>query len=177
MFTIERQQELARQPFLLALLALYDAEKNALRNAQNLSEAELYERIFHSYLKRELDKGDLPVRPDEREPLIEQRFRELSTIAIGMLNRGRRFITRQEVMADFNAAEVRRDPVEQGTSTGADDAVGQFFFLYRAQAQHGDAALEEGYEFIHATFGEFLAARIIARQLARAADVVRGAPQ
>lgn len=174
--TIERQQELARQPLLLALLALYDAENNALRNAQNLSEAELYERIFHSYLERELDKDNLPVRPDERKPLIEQRFRELSTIAIGMLNRGRRFITRQEVTVDFNAAEVHRDPAGPGTPTGADDAVGQFFFLYRAQAQDGDTALGEGYEFIHATFGEFLAARIIAKQLARAANVVRGAP-
>jgi len=175
--TIMRQLELARQPLLLALLALYDAENNALRNAQNLSEAGLYERIFHRYLERELDKDNLPERPDEREPLIEQRLRELSTIAIGMLNRGRRFITRQEVTADFNAAGVHRDPAEPSTPTGADDAVGQFFFLYRAQAQHHDAATGEGYEFIHATFGEFLAARIIAKQLARASDVVRDAPQ
>jgi hypothetical protein len=174
--TMMRQFDLARQPLLLALLALYDAEKNALRNAENLSQPELYERIFRRYLEREVEKGHLPIRRNEQTPLIEQRFRELSTIAIGMLNRGRRFITKQEVIDDFNSAGVRRDSTLRTESTSADDAVGQFFFLYRAQAQQQESVLNEGYEFIHATFGEFLAARIIAKQLARASDVVRGAP-
>lgn len=174
--TIMRQQHLARQPLLLALLALYDAEKNALRNAANLSQAELYERIFHRYLERELEKSDLPVRQSEQAPLIEQRFRELSTIAIGMLNRGRRFITRHELIEDFNATGMRRESPPHAGPTSADDAVGQFFFLYRAQALEEEAAPNEGYEFIHGTFGEFLAARIIAKQLARASEVVRGAP-
>jgi hypothetical protein len=173
--TIMRQHHLARQPLLLALLALYDAEQNALRNAANLSQAELYERIFHRYLEREVEKSVLPVRKTEQEALIEQRFRELSTIAIGMLNRGRRFITRHEVVEDFNAIEVSRTASDAGL-TNVDDAVGQFFFLYRAQALQEESVPVEGYEFIHGTFGEFLAARIIARQLARASEVVRDAP-
>ena len=173
--TIMRQHHLARQPLLLALLALYDAEQNALRNAANLSQAELYERIFHRYLEREVEKSVLPVRKTEQEPLIEQRFRELSTIAIGMLNRGRHFITRHEVIEDFNAIEVGRT-ASNAEPTSVDDAIGQFFFLYRAQALQEESVPVEGYEFIHGTFGEFLAARIIARQLARASEVVRDAP-
>ena len=174
--TLMRQFHLARQPLLLALLALYDAEKNALRDAVNLSQAQLYERIFHRYLERELEKADLPVRQSEQEQLIEQRFRELSTIAIGMLNRGRHFITRQEVIEDFHTTGVGRESSSHSELTSVDDAVGQFFFLYRAQALHEEAALSEGYEFIHATFEEFLAARIIAKQLARASEVVENAP-
>jgi type II secretory pathway predicted ATPase ExeA len=171
-----RQNHLARQPLLLALLALYDAESNALRDASNLSQAELYERIFHRYLERELEKSDLPARKGEQEQLIEQRFRELSTIAIGMMNRGRRFITRAEVIEDFSTTGIKRLSSVGTELTGADDAVGQFFFLYRAQALQDAATVGEGYEFIHATFGEFLAARIIARQLARASDVIDKAP-
>lgn len=172
--TISQHIDLARQPLLLALLALYDAEGNSLRNAGDLDQTELYERIFRRYLERELGKGGLPQRGREREQLIEQRFRELSTIAIGMLNRGRRFITRQEVEQDYAAKEIRRGP--SGRVLSADDAVGQFFFLYRAQAQHKDTALYEGYEFIHSTFGEFLSARILAQQLVRAAEIINAAP-
>jgi hypothetical protein len=173
--TIGRHAELARQPLLLALLALYDAEDNGLRTAGDISQPELYERIFRRYLERELEKHDLPVRIAERNQLIEQRFRELSTIATGMLNRGRRFVTRHEVDHDLAATGVRRDP-SSATPIRADYAVGQFFFLYRAQARHGESTFNEGYEFIHATFGEFLSARIIAYQLVRAAEVTRLAP-
>ncbi|MFI9593727.1 NACHT domain-containing protein [Nonomuraea sp. NPDC052265] len=173
--TMEEYAELARQPLLLALLALYDAEENGLRNAGDMSQPELYERVFRRYLERELEKHDLPARPAERDQLVEQRFRELSTIATGMLNRGRRFITRQEVDRDFETIGVRRNPASS-VMTRADDAVGQFFFLYRAQARHHESTLYEGYEFIHSTFGEFLSARIIARQLVRAAEIMRLAP-
>jgi hypothetical protein len=172
--SITRQHHLARQPLLLALLALYDAEQNALRNAENLSQAELYQRIFHRYLEREVEKIDLPVRKREQEPLIEQRFRELSTIAIGMLNRGERFITRHDLIEDFNASEIGRES-SHAEPTSVDDAVGQFFFLYRARAMEEETPIE-GYEFIHATFGEFLAARMIAKQLVRACDVIRDSP-
>ncbi|MFG1949332.1 NACHT domain-containing protein [Nonomuraea sp. NPDC048826] len=172
--TIARHIDLARQPLLLALLALYDAEGNSLRNAGDLDQTELYERIFRRYLERELEKGSMPQRKNEQAQLIEQRFRELSTIATGMLNRGRRFITRQEVDQDYAAKEIRRGRSER--VLGADDAVGQFFFLYRAQAQHRDTTFYEGYEFIHSTFGEFLSARILAQQLVRAAEIMNAAP-
>ena len=175
--TMNRYAELARQPLLLALLALYDAESNALRNAGELSQAQLYERLFKRYLEREVGKEELPVRPREQLRLVEQRLRELSTIAIGMLNRGRRFITRQELEGDYAAVRMTRDSTRDSHRIVAvDDAVGQFFFLYRAMAQHRGTTLYEGYEFIHSTFGEFLAARMIAHQLAQAARILQDAP-
>src|SRR5262249_16349332 len=100
----------------------------------------------------------------------------LSTIAIGMLNRSRRFITRSEVERDYIELNVSRADSGSRDVVRVDDAVGQFFFLYRAQAQHLDSTFYEGYEFIHSTFGEFLAARIIAHQLRRAADVLANCP-
>jgi hypothetical protein len=39
-------------------------------------------------------------------------------------------------------------------------AVGRFFFVHRSQAIVGDARLND-YEFLHATFGEYLVARLV----------------
>ncbi|GAA2376677.1 hypothetical protein [Dactylosporangium salmoneum] len=175
--SLGRYSELARQPLLLALLALYDAEDNALNNTGTLSQAELYERLFRRYLEREIGKESLPIREQDRDQQVEQRFRELATIAMGMLNRGRRFITRQELEQDYRALGLSRaGKLGNEHVVSADDAVGQFFFLYRAMAQHRGSVLNEGYEFIHATFGEFLGARMVAHQLAQAAAVTQRAP-
>lgn len=52
-----RQLALASQPLLLLMLALYDADDNALqRHAAELGEADLYERILTRFAERELRK-------------------------------------------------------------------------------------------------------------------------
>ena len=55
--------ELASQPLLLIMLALYDADGNPLQRADAaLGEAELYERLLTSFAEREVRKSgaDLP---------------------------------------------------------------------------------------------------------------------
>ena len=55
------QRDLAEQPLLLLMLALYDADSNALqRVGSNLSHAQLYERLLRLFAEREVRKE----RPD-----------------------------------------------------------------------------------------------------------------
>jgi hypothetical protein len=54
--------------------------------------------------------------------------------------------------------------------TAADVVLSRFFFVHEGQASRDDTQLRT-YEFLHATFGEYLIGRLIARELADLADV------
>jgi hypothetical protein len=160
---------LACQPLLLMMLALYDADANALQrgaagsgDGQPLDEAALYEQLLTAFAAREVGKSDaaLPERDTARQ--VERELRRLSLVAFGIVNRHRQWITEAELESDLaalfgtppaNASDFKR-PLSQ-----ADVALGRFFFIQRAQAVRDGARLQT-YEFLHATFGEFLAARL-----------------
>jgi hypothetical protein len=97
-------RELAQQPLLLLMLALYDADGNALqRGAAELSEYELYERLLGDFARREVTKHrpDLPDR--DRDRAVEQELRRLSIVALGMVNRGSLWITESDLELDLRA--------------------------------------------------------------------------
>ena len=48
--------ELARQPLLLLLLALYDADENTLSNDDIITRTQLYERLIKKFIEREQNK-------------------------------------------------------------------------------------------------------------------------
>ena len=50
--------------------------------------------------------------------------------------------------------------------------VGRFFFIHEAQATRDDTRLHT-YEFLHATFGEYLIARLVTRELEDLADAAQ----
>ncbi|MFC4071172.1 NACHT domain-containing protein [Actinoplanes subglobosus] len=52
-----RFRDLAGQPLLLLLLALYDADGNALQRTTELSLGELYEKLLTSFVRREVGKA------------------------------------------------------------------------------------------------------------------------
>jgi hypothetical protein len=89
-------------------------------------------------------------------------MQRLSLIAFSMVNRDRQWVTEAELDADLAALLGRRDagradfrvPLSQ-----AGIAVGRFFFVQRSQAISADTRLQT-FEFLHATFGEYLAARL-----------------
>lgn len=57
-------RELAAEPLLLLMLALYDAGANALQDAgSSLARAELYERLFSDFVRREVRKCTPNSRP------------------------------------------------------------------------------------------------------------------
>lgn len=165
-----RQPELAAQPLLLLMLALYDAADNALqRHAQALNHADLYERILGRFAERELQKTrpELVGAPLEAE--IENELLRLSIAGFAMFNRGRQWVTEDELSADLAALSIapaaeRAVRDFHAPPTPAQQVIGRFFFIHQAQALRKDARLTTC-EFLHATFGEFLVARLILREL------------
>ncbi len=156
-----QQPHLAEQPLLLLMLALYDANENALeQTSDQLGQAELYERLMRSFATRELQKEHTSNQVSAR---VEDELLLLSVVAFAMFNRGRQWVSAEEVTVDLNALFPRPQVTDTSFDTplsAGERAFGRFFFVHRSQAKR-DNDLLQSYEFLHATFGEFLIARLI----------------
>ncbi|WAZ18993.1 ATP-binding protein [Streptomyces cinnabarinus] len=172
------QPDLAGQPLLLLMLALYDAQDNAFqREAHDIAGFDLYERLLERFARREVLKHAPSLPERELAHAAEQELLRLSVAALAMFNRGRQWVTDNELDADLAVLLPRqfppvspaglRAPVSRGQAT-----VGRFFFVHRAEAFR-DNELLRSYEFAHATFGEFLVARLVASELLELADAAR----
>ncbi|MEV4713323.1 AAA family ATPase [Micromonospora sp. NPDC049374] len=161
--TVLAHGDLAGQPLLLLMLALYDAEGNDLRDAGELRRGELYERLLRRFARREITKqrDGLPER--ELDRAVEEELRRLAVVAFAMFNRRAQWVSEQDLDADLAALSVGgtapadrsglRSPLR-----GAEVVLGRFFFIHRSRASTDDGR-RETYEFLHATFGEYLVAR------------------
>ena len=96
-----------------------------------------------------------------------------------MFNRNRQWATEHELNSDLDillGGSDHRPPAPSGFRaplSAAQIVIGHFFFIHQAQAIRDDLRLTTC-EFLHATFGEFLVARLVARELddlARIAEV------
>ncbi|WP_141726774.1 NACHT domain-containing protein [Streptomyces niveus] len=154
--------DLARQPLLLLMLALYDGVDNPLRRlgAHSVRRVDLYERLLKEFVRRQVVKksGILPSAVEEDS--VERELRRLSVIAIGMFNRRRQSITESDADKDLEALL---------DGDGSTLLFGRFFFVHESQTV---VAAEEvrSYEFLHATFGEYLVARLIGAELQAVLD-------
>ncbi len=176
---VTRHQALACQPLLLLMLALYDADANALQrpghggqppaaDEDSLDESALYEALLTSFAVREVAKGAAGLPSDEIARRVEQELQRLSLVAFAAINRQRQWVTEAELDGDLTAllgpaavtASHFRTPV-----THADVALGRFFFVQRAQAIRDGIRLQT-FEFLHATFGEYLATRLAVQLIA-----------
>ncbi|GLY92458.1 NACHT domain-containing protein [Actinoallomurus iriomotensis] len=171
------QGELARQPLLLLMLALYDAGRNRLRGSDaSIGQGELYERLLHDFAEREVRKAGAALARPDFQRAVERELTHLSLVAFAMFNRGRQWITEAELDADLAAlaAEVDRPMAPAGLRsrlTAAQIVLGRFFFVHEAQATRDDRRLAT-YEFLHATFGEFLVARCVVNEIAELAELM-----
>lgn len=135
--------EMARQPLLLLLLALYDAGSNALQRERGpLGRARLYEALLRDFTERET--------ATPQRFLIDTELVMLGAVALSMLARGRQVVTDESLNRDLPALceggeEERDDPDER--VDWAHRATDRFFFIRR-----------NGHAFLHSTFGEFLIA-------------------
>ena len=164
-------RELASQPLLLLMLAIYDAQDNALAAAADvdLDQADLYERLLSRFAWREVMKA-APGDPESHlEVLVEEELLRLSLVAFAGFNRGRQWVTEADLDADLPVL-LRTGPTGPTTSvrrtlTVGETVLGRFFFIHEARARRDGQALQT-YEFLHATFGEYLSARALERELA-----------
>ncbi|PRY33048.1 NACHT domain-containing protein [Pseudosporangium ferrugineum] len=166
-----RQPHLARQPLLLMLLALYVSGPGAAELDADSSKATLYDHLFTRFAGRERTKDIRRTSlREETRAAIEASIDRLSIAALAMFNRGRQHVGETELGGDLEALTAEstdRRPRDSGRRL-----LIEFFFIHASEATliGGDAA-ERSYEFLHATFGEYLVARKIIDVLRDVADV------
>jgi len=179
--TIWQFPELAGQPLLLLMLALYDPSGQYLRDG--FDPAGLYERLLTEFADREVRRLHAG-RPEADLPeLVQAELARLSIVAFAMFNRSRQWVSEAELDADLVALEIEpsrpaRTEAFRSPLTAGQELIGRFFFIQRAQAVQDGRALQT-YEFLHATFGEYLVARLIVQMLrasAAAALAARAMP-
>lgn len=157
---LKDQRHLAAQPLLLLMLALY-YEGMIDTAEQELSQTQLYERLFADYAGREVTKRsgrNLPKR--EHDSAVLMQLRTLAVAALGMFNRGRQDITEAELGEDLKVLEKHCPSGQQ--------LLGEFFFIHAPEVN--ERALRRSYEFLHATFGEYLVASRVVEELLEVAE-------
>ncbi|MCX4470862.1 hypothetical protein OOK41_11180 [Micromonospora sp. NBC_01655] len=159
-------RELAEQPLLLLMLALYDADGNDLRAAGGLRQGELYERLLTRFARREVAKHRRGLPDRELDRAVDDELGRLAAVAFAMFNRGTQWVTEDELEADLAALPFLAAPLPEALGPAgfraplrpAETVFGRFFFVHRSQALRADDRVAT-YEFLHATFGEYLVAR------------------
>jgi hypothetical protein len=164
-----RFRSLAIQPLLLTMLALYDADDNALLKQEMLDTGKLYEELLTSFARREIRTRGYEKREigseEQLRTATEWELRRLAVTAVGMFNRGRQWISADELNSDlahFMPADREAEPRSatfHEALTPAEYAVGRFFFIHESHSSGDRRSIT--YEFLHATFGEYLFARFI----------------
>ena len=175
------QGDLARQPLLLFLLALFHSGGGDL--TPGISQARLFDRLFNSFVERDVAKLDAQLTEKRQQLAVQRDLDSLSMVAFAMFNRGRQSVTETDLIADLTALQP-----EPGGPTGqsgraaaltiAERMAGRFFFrlfVHRDEAMRGQQAMLSTYEFLHASFGEFLVARWIVNELSRLNEQLRRA--
>ncbi|WP_420037796.1 NACHT domain-containing protein [Streptomyces sp. cg28] len=166
---VAQHAELASQPLLLTMLALYDATEGGLnRDGAPLAVTELYEELLSSFARREVGKSTRDAVPDaETEERVERELQRLSLVAFALLNRHRQWVSSTELDEDLTALLGKHAVASTGFRAplgAAEIALGRFFFVQRSQSVRSGQVLST-YEFLHATFGEYLAVRLAVRLL------------
>ncbi|MEV6930942.1 hypothetical protein AB0M46_41520 [Dactylosporangium sp. NPDC051485] len=169
---------LARQPLLLLMLALYTADAQVPDLTEMRSSADLYGKLVDNFIRREIIKdAETPAgRGINVAKAVAPRRFQLAIAAFAMFNRGRQYVTEPELQQDLesllgSAPQERRSFAEP--LNHAAKMVGQFFFVHAPSADDGNDArggLHRTYEFLHATFGEYLIAAAVMGLLRRLAE-------
>ncbi|MFI7698726.1 NACHT domain-containing protein [Nonomuraea sp. NPDC049480] len=166
--------DLAGQPLLLLMLALYDTDANALASVrEQLHEAELYERLLHGFATREVLKTAEDLSDTELSRAVEDELLRLSITAFAMFNRGLQWVREHDLDVDLRALLPQPDRTSQQHGlrrvlTRAELVIGGFFFVHTTKALREERL--KAYEYLHATFGEYLVARLVVRELADMAE-------
>ncbi|EXG82991.1 NACHT domain-containing protein [Cryptosporangium arvum] len=157
---------------LLLMLAIYDAQDNALqaRLGAELKRADLYERLLGQFARREVLKAGQGHPDDHVDGLMQEELFRLAMVAFAAFNRGRQWVAETDLNADLpilldseSSHPAEATSARQGLTAGQ-TVLGRFFFIHEARARREEQPLRT-YEFLHATFGEYLIARALDREL------------
>jgi hypothetical protein len=122
--------------------------------------------------------GAAPAPDADRKAAVDREMDRLGVAAIGMFSRQDVKIRREDLNADISYFALDKDVGAGGrVLTEADMLLGSFFFIHesRSRLQQESAEPAAGsvaFEFLHNTFGEFLAADFILRRAVEEAQVI-----
>lgn len=164
--TVLDYPDLASQPLLLLMLALYDAiDSSFQRDHVSMSRGQLYERLLSRFAQREVTKGGADLSEAHLARNVEAELEQLSVVALAMFNRGAQWVAEHEVTSDLGQMLGVKSPERMtGTRTpltAGELTLGRFFFVQRSEALREDRSRLRTYEFLHATFAEYLVARFV----------------
>lgn len=186
--------QLSKQPLLLLMLAIYDADFEEGINAlsqkahrpNGLDRMGLYDELLRRFIRRELRKDDEnwkirkhdqisfeELSTQEQSELTDKEMYRLGTAALGMLARGKLYIRADELDTDLSYMGVMKST---GKPTGiqplkdAESLFGSFFFIHVSCVGRNGKAPQTAYEFLHKTFYEFLIADLTLRCLMEVAE-------
>lgn len=160
--------QLAKQPLLLLMLALFDSNGNQIEKHQGLDLTELYYNLITEFIKRERNKDSdfKNTTLTEQEKSIHSEVNKVGIAAIGMFNRKTLYIHAEQLNGDIaffeNSSENKNNTLK--SLTNADLLLGSFFFVYKSDSKEYEnfgTIDKSAYEFLHNTFGEFLTANFI----------------
>ncbi|MFG3645063.1 NACHT domain-containing protein [Micromonospora sp. NPDC047762] len=178
--------ELARQPLLLLMLAIFGAtDAPPVDSAGQVTQGQLYQWLLNGYVSREVTKAPRPAgRPlggDEAAAQADRELWQLGIAAFAMFNRGQQSVSGQDL--DLDLAPMLHS---SAASTGyrkrlphpldpAIRTIARFFFIHAADVK-SSLVTGSSYEFLHATFGEYLIAYHVLHQLDGLANARRYLP-
>lgn len=176
--------ELSRQPLLLLMLAIYDANleegTNSLGQEENLNRTKLYNELLRRFIRRELRKGprgnEVSYEESERkdkERMVDSEMEKLGIAALGMFIRGKLSLKVNEMERDLRYMESQMPTYDKVGKmlSDAEEFFGSFFFIHDSQSGNIETEDKEvAFEFLHKTFYEFLVADLVLKYLIRAID-------
>ncbi|HZF61419.1 MAG TPA: ATP-binding protein [Desulfovibrio sp.] len=180
----EKILNLAGQPLLLLMLALYDSHGNQLRAIKGLDRTKLYDSLLRRFVERERgkEKNFTDANPKEREKSLLKEMQRLGVAALGMYNRRKVHILSTELDEDLAFFKLERTVSRSAGKylSQADLLLGSFFFVHKSKAMHLSGAEDTheetaAFEFLHNTFGEFLTADFIIRRAVAQVQTLRAA--
>lgn len=172
--------ELAKQPLLLLMLALYDSNSNALKKQKNMNSTELYYSLIWEFVSREKRKDYIfrSKQESEQQEIIEKEVRKLSIAALGMYNRRALYIRSTELQSDIEFIQKKENETDQLKNAElreSDKLLGSFLFVQKLKsteiAEKGEIK-NTAYQFLHNTFGEFLTAYFIVCEISDILDLI-----
>ncbi|OXM50706.1 NACHT domain-containing protein [Amycolatopsis alba] len=163
--------DLTAQPLLLLMLALYSADPKAEPLEAGTSRDVFYERILTSFVRRELAKA----RPEVAQDAVDEEMWRLGVAAFAMFNRDRQSVRDHDLGSDIRVLTQTSSDLEPHRL--GQRIIGRFFFIHTDEADgHRDEDVRRAYEFLHATFGEYLVAHHTIRVLREVARTRRSTP-
>lgn len=161
--------ELAKQPLLLLMLALYDSNGNALKKQKNLNSTQLYYSLIREFISREKKKDHKfrSKQESEQQKIINEEVRKISIAALGMYNRKALYIRSIELQSDIDFIEQRvedESELRDAELKESDKRIGSFLFIHKSKSTglvEKERIKDTAYEFLHNTFAEFLTAYFI----------------